>query len=189
MQLVHVWGGAAKRLVTGPDDFYDRLSGQDAYGIPLGFAAISSLLLGLQFAVLSFLLNLSTPTQAVGGGLLLLVAFFVLSYVGYLVESLTAHLVLYLAGVRGLSRTMEAFAYPTAIRTTLALVPLVNLVAGAYGIYLQYLGVKSLHDVSSGKAVATVLLAIVLSWLPFVVVLVLFAAVIGSFVLGMGGAA
>lgn len=187
MEIHSVWFGVTKRLLTGPGDFYERLTGQDGYGVSLKFAAVSSSLVALQVAVVFLLVGLDEPLYGLGLGAAFAVLAFVFTYLVYLTEALTAHAILYLMGVRGLPRTMEAFAYATSVRTTFLLIPLVNLVFGLYGLHLQYVGVKTLHG-DSTKAAVAVLLGVALSMIPFLVALVLLAAVVGSFVLGIGSA-
>lgn len=125
----------------------------------------------------------ATDPVSIGAAALVVGILAVLIWIGSVVEAAIAHGVLYLFGARGLTRTLEAFAYPMIVRNGLWWFPLVNIGVGLYGLYLQIRALAAFHDVSAGKAAVAAVLAAIL-YLPAIVVL---AAVLGAFVLGLGG--
>ncbi|HLC69189.1 MAG TPA: YIP1 family protein [Candidatus Bilamarchaeaceae archaeon] len=81
----------------------------------------------------------------------------------------------------------------TLITSLLSLIPclggLIAMVLGFYYLYPVYLVYKGVHQLSSGRAIALVLLPIVLLILLFVIIMILFAAAFASLLgaLGAGG--
>lgn len=176
------WMGVNGYMIKDPGTFFTEYDETHGIGYPVAFMLASFLAVMAPFALLSFVLNISTPSDAV----LAVAAFFgfgVVAWFATLVEALLAHGIVYLFGARGLSKTLEAYAFPTAVRNALWWFPLVNLALGLYGFYLQVKGLAAFHGISTGKAAVAGILAAIFYLIPVAVVL---AAVIGAFVLDMG---
>lgn len=160
MQLFTQWKGVSTYLLRDPATFYDHYDETHDLGYPLVFLALSCLVVTLPVLVLGAALNASQPSAVAvvaAGTLALAAAIWLLT----LLEAAVAHVVLWLAGVRGFSTTVEAFAFPAFIRYSLWWVPVANLVAHYYGLYLHTRGLARFHGVSEATAaVATVVAAL-----------------------------
>ncbi len=143
---------------------------------------VSYLAVMLPLGVLFVLANITEPSQ-IAVGLAITLGLAVLYWALGLVEASLAHVVLYLFGARGLAKTFDAYAFPIVVRNGLWWIPLVNLLLGFYGLYLQIKGLAAFHDISTGKAAIAAILAPLLIFVPATVVI---AAVIAAFVLDMG---
>lgn len=185
MNVVRNWFSTGRSVVTDPDGFYASATRTGRRRDALGYAAISSLVTSGTLGLLSVALNVSTPVEALAGGALLVVFFGGALLLSYVLQAAIAHGIVSVLGGSDLSLTMEAFAYPTVLYP-LSFVPLLNLLVGVYAVYLQSKGLASVHGFSTGKGAAIAIAAALLSWVPVVVGVVLFAAVLGSFILGMG---
>ncbi|MFB6161146.1 MAG: YIP1 family protein [Haloferacaceae archaeon] len=189
MSYARRWSMLTKHLLFKPGFFFENFNVRESYGFPIAYATVSAFVGVGVLAALSFVLNLADPANALVGSAVLLALFVPLTILSFGVRVLVAHAIVYAFGERGLQRTLEAFAYPTVVTMTTAYVPLLNLVGGLYGLYLQTKGVARFHGLSDGKALVAVLLSGVLSFaLTLAIVFVLFVTFLAS-LLGLGGLA
>lgn len=141
-----------RAVVGAPAEFYGGLEPRGSYRFPLAYAAAAALLGGVVVGAVAFTLNLTTVGHAARAGALFTVAVGLWLYVAHLLQTAVAHGVLVLSGERGFQRTVEAMAYPSVLTLSFALLPLVNIGAAVYGLYLQAKGLAALHDVSGAQA-------------------------------------
>lgn len=185
MDAVSNWATMSKAAILSPGDFYEDLRPRDGFGPPLGHALISSLIPGLLIGVVALLLNLNAPTEAVGGFLLLTAFLGGATFVTFVGDSLAVHALVYLLGGRGLSRTVDALSYPTALYLVLW-IPIVNLFVGLYVLYLQAKGIGRLHDFSVERGLVAAFFGGLLGWVTTILLLVvLLAPITGLF--GLAG--
>lgn len=182
MGFAKQWKGVNEYMIRSPGTFFSEYDERHGVGYPIAFMLASYIAVMLPVAALSVVLNITTPGDAAIGVVLFLLLG-ILAWVLGLVEALLAHLIVYLFGGRGLSKTLEAYAFPTVVRNVLWWLPLINLVLGFYGFYLQIRGLAAFHDISTGKAAVASILAALLYFIPVIVIL---AAVIAAFVLELG---
>ncbi|WP_226481202.1 YIP1 family protein [Natrinema amylolyticum] len=182
MSLLNQWKEVNGYMIKDPGTFFSAYDETHGIGYPIAFMLLSYLAVMLPVAVLSAALNITSPSNAaIGLGLFLGLG--VVYWILGLIEALLAHGIAYLFGARGVSKTLEAYAFPTVVRYCLWWIPLVNLAVGLYGLYLQIKGLSSFHDISTGKAAIAAILAPIVFLIPVTVAL---AAVIAAFVLDMG---
>lgn len=65
----------------------------------------------------------------------------------------------------GFEATLRVFAYTSAI-DLLSWIPVAGMLAGLYGFYLTFVGIREMHETSSGHAFAVILLQMVLLVAP-----------------------
>jgi hypothetical protein len=189
MSYVRRWSMLTRHLVFQPTFFFENFNVRESYGFPAAYVTVSALIGAGVVALLSFLLNLSQPMDALVGSAVVLALFVPVTLLSFGVRVLVAHGVVYAFGGRGLSRTLEAFAYPTVVTMTTAYIPLVNLVAGLYGLYLQTKCLGGFHDLSDGKALVAVLVSGVLSFVLTIAILFALFVTFLAALLGLGGLA
>lgn len=178
------WLGVNKYMVSRPGAFFSEYDERHGISYPLAFMFVSCLAVMVPLGLLGIVVNITEPSD-IATWVAIVLAFGLLFWMTSLIEALVAHGIAYLFGARGLSRTLEAYAFPAAVRYCLWWIPLLNLVAGCYGLYLQVKGLEAFHGISAGKATIVTILAAVVYLLPVFVVL---AAVIATFVLDLGNA-
>ena len=105
------------------------------------------------------------------------VAFIVFIYVliagaiGVLIGGLWLHIWVYLVGGRkGLTQTFKALMYGATPSLLLGWIPFINFLALIWALIVEIIGIRQLHEISTGRAVAAVILAIII---PLIVSLVI----------------
>ena len=181
MSLAKQWKGVNGYMISDPGTFFSEYEETHGVGYPLAFMLLSFLAAMLPLAALGVVLNLSSPADA-GLVAVAFLAFGIIAWIFGIVEALIAHGLASLFGGRDVVLTLEAYAFPTLVRTGLWWFPIVGWATGFYGWYLQIKGLAAFHEISTGKAFVAALLAVIL-YIPAVVVI---AAVIGAFVLDLG---
>jgi hypothetical protein len=189
MSHVRRWSVLTRHLVFDPGFFFENFNVRESYGFPVAYATVSALVGAGVLAVLSFLLTLAEPVDALVGSAALLAVLVPLTLLSFAVRVLVAHAIVYAFGGRGVPRTLEAFAYPTVVTMTTAYIPLVNLLGGLYGLYLQTKGTAQFHGLSTGKALVAVLLSGVLSFVLTVAILFFLFVTFLAALLGLSGLA
>jgi hypothetical protein len=164
MSYVRRWSLTTRNVVVSPGFFYENFNLREGYGFPLSYVAVSAaigaaLVAGL--AAVNAVLGGTDPVGALVAGVAVGGVAFGVSLVGFAARVLAAHAVVVLAGGSDLVRTVEAFAYPTVATMALGAVPVLGLFAALYGIYLQYRGLATFHDLSGDAAVAAVVVSAV----------------------------
>lgn len=105
--------------------------------------------------------------SALGGGLIFVATFFTMLFFTF-IGGLWLHLWVYLlGGRRGISETLKAVFYGMTPTMLLSWIPFIGFLAGLWGLVLQILGVKELQQLSTGKSVLAIFLAILVPALVF----------------------
>ena len=127
----------------------------------LGFFAVILLI----FSVLSSIvdLNFTNPVGLVIGIIVGYIFLFVITFIGAAI----LHLFVYLVGGRaGIEQTIKAVLYAFTPYGLIGWIPFVGLLGMLWSFVLTILGIRELHDLSTGKAALAVIL-------PFIIFLVL----------------
>jgi hypothetical protein len=62
-------------------------------------------------------------------------------------------------------------------------IPIIGMIASIWSLVLEVLGIRQLHEITTGKAI----LAVVMMLVVFIVLAVILAAVIAAFIFGLAG--
>lgn len=181
MGFAKQWKGVNSYIIREPGLFFEKYDETHGIGYPLAFMLASFLAVMVPLALLSTVVNITTPGEA-AVGVVIFLALGVVLWVLAIVEALVAHGIASLLGARGVAKTFEAYAFPTIVRHGLWWIPLINIGVGIYGLILQIKALSSFHDISTGRAAIASLIALIL-YLPVFVALL---AVIATFVLDLG---
>ena len=91
--------------------------------------------------------------------------------IGVLIGGLWLHIWVYLMGGRkGLTQTFKALMYGATPSLLLGWIPFINFLASIWALIVEIIGIRQLHEISTGRAVAAVILAIII---PLIVSLVI----------------
>jgi hypothetical protein len=141
------FGQVWKKVITDPRGFFSAMPLTGGIENPLGFAltclliaGLGELLTGRGFGLTLFLIIGGVLRLFIEAGLLLLISRHVFE------------------GTGNYEATFRAVAYATA-PVVFQWVPLVGFLAMLYGIYLLFCGLQRAQELSSGKALLTILLA------------------------------
>lgn len=169
-------------MIRSPGKFYDAFNPQNMYGLPMAFAAVHTLIGGVLFGLVGLAVDFELSVDKLAGLALAMLLFGFILYVGYVVRLVIAHGLAVILDGKGATNTVEAMSYPTVLTLTFALIPLVNLVAGLYGMYLQVKGMEAFHEMSIGKAAVVVVVSGILSLFGTIVVLSVFATFLATLI-------
>jgi len=88
-----------------------------------------------------------------------------------LIDGLWLHIWVYLMGGRkGLTQTFKALMYGATPSLLLGWIPVIGFLAAIWALIVEIIGIRQLHEISTGRAVAAVILAIII---PLIVLLVI----------------
>ncbi len=133
------------------------------------FSILFSLIIGVIGTTMVFFRTTTVfpPPAMMGGGLLVAVSFFISSFIGGLIAviigSLWLHIWVYLVGGRkGLTQTMKAVMYGCTPSLIIGWIPFINIVGGIWAIIVEIIGIRQLHELSTGKAILAWLISILI---------------------------
>ncbi|MCW3131862.1 MAG: YIP1 family protein [Candidatus Methanospirare jalkutatii] len=142
-------------------------------------ALLSALIAAVAFSLLAGFFGMMLPgvmPALTGAGAA--VAFIVFIYVliagaiGVLIGGLWLHIWVYLMGGRkGLTQTFKALMYGATPSLLLGWIPFINFLASIWALIVEIIGIRQLHEISTGKAVAAVILAIIIPLVVWFVIL------------------
>ncbi len=167
MNVLTEWFEKARDVVLSPSAFYSEMEPGDGFVAPVKFAAISLVISGLLTGVVNMVIPSSVMPQTLGasagstgitGVLTSALGSVVGGVIGLFVVAAFIHIFVYLFGGRNYRDTFEVLSYATAVSAFLGWIPLVNILAWLYGIYVQAKGIESYHNLSFGKSLASVVL-------------------------------
>jgi len=157
-------GEKVKGFLFNPTDTFNAVRAED-----LGEAFKYFLILLLIFSILfSFIMGtiMSLPLGIGGGGFLALISFiliFIEGFTAIIIGSLWIHIWVYLVGGRkGLTQTMKAVMYSCTPAFVLGWIPLINIVGGIWTIIVEIIGIRQLHEISTGRAILAWLISILI---------------------------
>lgn len=110
------------------------------------------------------------PLLAVGVFVWVLVS----GIIGVFIGGLWLHIWVYLVGGRnGIGETIKAVIYGMTPSLLLGWIPIVGFIALIWALIVETIGVRQLHELSTGKAVLAVIIAIII---PAIIIGVIWAA-------------
>lgn len=120
---------------------------------------------------------------AAGGAAVLFVSSLILGIVSAFIGGAILHIFVYIVGGRkGIEQTVKAVMYGSTPGLLLGWIPFIGFIAWIWSLVVEILGIRQLHELTTGKAV----LAVVLLFVVVGIVSIIFAAVIAAFIFGMG---
>ncbi|MCW7080940.1 MAG: YIP1 family protein [Candidatus Methanospirare jalkutatii] len=133
-------------------------------------AVAFSLLAGFFGRMLPFM-SASLAFAGVGAAVVVFLYVLIAGAIGVLIGGLWLHIWVYLVGGRkGLTQTFKALMYGATPSLLLGWIPVIGFLASIWALIVEIIGIRQLHEISTGKAVAAVILAIIL---PLIVLLVI----------------
>jgi hypothetical protein len=155
---VQTFISTVQRVVLQPVDFYRGIMRQGDFINPLIFAIICYEV----FTILSGLLGLIGigQQQGFGGFIVSLILAPIFAAIGLFIGAGILHLlVMLIVGSRnsGYEATFRVGAY-AAVTSLVSWIPFIGWIASLYGIYLAIVGVREVHNTTTGKAALVVLI-------------------------------
>jgi hypothetical protein len=164
-----------RNVVTAPAGFFRGIIGNNDLVNPLIFAIICYEVA----AILGGLIALVSGQRGFGAFLSSLVLAPIFAAIGLFIGAGILHLlVMLIIGSRnaGFAGTFRVSAY-SSVTSLVSWVPVIGWIASLYGIYLAIVGVREVHNTSTGKAAIVVLIpAVVILLLVLLIVALIGAA-------------
>jgi hypothetical protein len=165
---------AVRGVVTAPVGFFRSIRREGDFVNPLIFAIICYEV----SAILGGLLSLVgvTGTRGFGSFLIGIILAPIGAAIGLFIGAGILHLlVMLIVGSRnaGFEGTFRVGAY-SAVTTLVSWIPIIGLIASLYGIYLAIVGIREVHNTTTGRAALVVLIPAVV---VFLLVLLIIAAI------------
>ena len=168
-------GEKVKGFLFNPTDTFNAVKAEnlgEAFKYFLILLLIFSILFSLIIGIIGttmifFQTTMLFPPPAMMGGGLLAVSFFISSFVGGLIAvivgSLWLHIWVYLVGGRkGLTQTMKAVMYSCTPTFIVGWIPFINIIAMIWAIIVEIIGIRQLHEISTGRAILAWLISILI---------------------------
>ncbi|MBI2040861.1 MAG: YIP1 family protein [DPANN group archaeon] len=177
-----------KGFIAGPGRQFERvrkhkLADAMVYGL-IGlfiYGLLSSTLMAFSIAAQPF------PFAAGTGGLvfiIMLLAVWLGGFLGTIIGSLWIHLWAYLFGARGLDKTIAIQFYANTPTYLLGWIPVVNFFTGIWSIVLLGIGLMKVHKLTTGQAIGTILIAIII---PVIIIMIIVGLAFLSYASAVGG--
>jgi len=117
--------------------------------------------------------------------ILLFVIFLVLGLIGIFISGAIIHLgVLLFGGKRGYKETIKAIIYGGTPGYLFGWIPFLSIIFALWAFILEIFGIKEFQDLSTGKAIAAILLPIIIIFGVIMVIIVLFMFVYVTHMVG-----
>jgi hypothetical protein len=178
---VQTFIATVQAVVLRPVEFFRGILRRGDLINPLIFAIIcyevSAILGGLLRLV-----GIGATNQNFGGFLASIILAPILAAIGLFIGAGILHLlVMLIVGSRnsGFEATFRVVAY-SAVTSLVSWIPFIGGILSLYGIYLAIVGIREMHNTTTGKAALVVLIPAAIVFL----ILILLAAVIGAFIFG-----
>jgi hypothetical protein len=169
---------AVRGVVTAPVGFFRGIRRQGDFVNPLIFAIICYEVSAILGGLLGLVGVGMGDAQGFGSFLIGIILAPIGAAIGLFIGAgILDLLVMLIVGSRnaGYEGTFRVGAY-SAVTTLVSWIPIIGLIASLYGIYLAIMGIREVHNTSTGKAAIVVLIPAVVVFL----LVVLIIAVIGA---------
>jgi hypothetical protein len=168
--------GAVRSLVTAPAAFFRGLAGHSDLVNPLIFALICYEI----YTILNALLRLAGVGTDIGFGSFLATIILapLFAAIGLFIGAGILHLLVMLlvgSGNAGFAATFRVSSY-SSVSSLVSWIPIIGWIASLYGIYLAIVGVREVHNTTTGRAALVVLIPAIVVFLLILVIVVLLGA-------------
>ncbi len=182
----------ARGVLLSPVSFFRGIAKRGDFINPAVFALICALISALLSGILSLIFAPflagpeDTAGEALAGGVVGFIVTLILSPIytalALLIGAGIYHLLVLLfvrPGHAGFEATFRVVCYVAAIQLV-SWIPIVNIVAGIYGIVLSIFGIREVHSTTTGRAAAIVLIPVAVFLLLALILGAAFAILLSS---------
>ena len=151
------------------------------------YAILTAVIFALIFAAILSMFGGLTDIPGLGWlgagfGVLIAVMLVVMILIGGLIGLFIwgawLHLWVWLFGGRkGYGQTVKAIAYGATPNFLLGWIPLIGFIASIWSLIVSMIGIRELHEISTGKAVGAVIIALII---PMIIIFAIFYAMVWS---------
>jgi len=128
----------------------------------------------VDIAQITWLFDLFAGPMLIGWG----VISFISGLIGILVGSLWMHIWVYVCGGRkGVGQTIKAIAYGSTPSLLLGWIPFVSIIFSIWSLVVQIIGIRQLHEISTGRAILAYIIAIII---PIIIFAIIWAVILSA---------
>ncbi len=173
-----------KKVLTNPEGFYSEMPKEGGYQEPLTFAAINFAIFGLLSGIIAVII------RSAGAGSI--VTTLVGAVIGGVVGLFIGGIILFIffkifGGSGGYEGTVRILSYSSAVQV-FAWIPLIGWIISLYGIWLNIVGGKHVHNLTTVKsAIAVLLPVVILAVIIAMLMAVIIASIAAMGISGLGG--
>lgn len=100
----------------------------------------------------------------IGAAITFFVRFMIIAIVGAFIGGAILHIFVYIVGGRrGIAQTIKAGMYGSTPSLLFGWIPVINFIAMIWSLVAQIIGIRQLHELTTGKAILVVILPIIIS--------------------------
>jgi hypothetical protein len=170
-----------KKVLTNPEGFYSEMPKEGGYQEPLTFAAINFAIFGLLSGIIAVILKSASAVT--------IVSTLVGAVIGGIVGLFIGGIILFIffkifGGSGGYESTVRILSYSSAV-DVFAWIPVIGWILSLYGIWLNIVGGKHVHNLTTVKSAIAVLLPIII--LAVIIMLLITAIIAAIAAIGIGG--
>ncbi len=170
-----------KKVLTDPEGFYSEMPREGGYQEPLTFAAINFAIVGLLSGIIAVILRGADAISAVS----ILVGAVIGGIVGLFIGGIILFIFFKIFGGSGsYEGTVRILSYSSAVQV-FGWIPLIGLIVSLYGIWLNIVGGKHVHNLTTVKSAIAVILPLVIFGVIIVMLMAVIIAAIAA--IGLGG--
>ncbi|MCG7849624.1 MAG: YIP1 family protein [ANME-2 cluster archaeon] len=167
-----------KKVLTNPEGFYSEMPKSGGFQEPLTFAAINFAILGLLSGIIAVILSGASATSIV----ISLIGVVIIGIIGLFIGGIILYIFFKIFGGSGdYEGTVRILSYSSAAQV-FAWIPVVGWIVSLYGIWLNIVGGKHVHNLTTVKSAIAVLLPLII----LAVIITLLMAVIIAAIAAMG---
>ncbi|MFH1784380.1 MAG: YIP1 family protein [bacterium] len=182
--LLGRWWTTLWAVLKSPKSFFDSMPRGEGLAKPFVFILINMIIAGIGFFLLFMLGSKMQPNMhipALSGifmllGLVVFVIIFGILSVTFFIQAAVINICAkLLMGTGNFEDTFDVVAYSSAVNV-FNWIPFVNILMGLYGAYILIVGLKKVHNFSTGKVTLALLMPLLLG-----VALAIIFVILGSF--------
>ena len=147
-----------KNVLTDPEGFYSKMPKEGGYQEPLTFAAINFAIAGLLLGIVAVLLSGTGPSLIVMVPIFMVIGGIVGLFIGGIILLIFFKI---FGGSGSYEGTVRILSYSSAIQV-FAWIPVIGWIISLYGIWLNIVGGKHVHNLTTIKSAIAVLLPIII---------------------------
>jgi hypothetical protein len=170
-----------KGFLLNPAETFQK-SREDSLGATFSYyivlAIISAILVTLLYTAVASLSPLASVPGFKGLFPAFIFVFLIIAYIiGPFIGGAWVHLFVWLLGGRkGYIQTVKAMMYGATPSFLLSWIPLISIIGAIWTIILEIIGIRELHEISTGRAVAAVIISLV-------IIVTIVALIVATFVI------
>ncbi|PWB51712.1 MAG: hypothetical protein C3F06_09880 [Candidatus Methanoperedenaceae archaeon] len=173
-----------KGLLLEPSKTFDALKDEPLDGalkyyicIAAIYSALFALLLGFAGSLFGSMMGFGNLGMMMGAGagigaaITFFVVFMVMAVAGAFIGGAILHIFVYIAGGRkGLTQTIKAGMYGSTAPLLFGWLPIINIIAGIWSLVTEIIGIRQLHEITTGRAVLAMVLPLVITFILALVI-------------------